>query len=103
VIDDLRDHRFYAEDLVHPNYAATNYVWEKFKVSCISEDTLTLMKELQTLTAAKNHKAFNPDSAAHQQFLQINHQKALELQIKYPYLNLLDEISYFEAQTKPGE
>src|SRR5205085_10777001 len=30
VIDDLRDYRFYAEDLVHPNYAATGYVWEKF-------------------------------------------------------------------------
>src|SRR4029077_3201781 len=37
VIDDLRDYRFYADDMVHPNYAATNYVWEKFVPACMDE------------------------------------------------------------------
>lgn len=97
VVDDLRDHRFYAEDLVHPNYAATNYVWEKFKSSCIADDTLLLMKELQVLSSAKNHKAFNPDSDAHQKFLQTNLQKTLDLASAYPYLDLSEETDYFKT------
>ena len=44
VIDDLRDYRFFAEDMVHPNYAATNYVWEKFIATCIDDPSQQLMK-----------------------------------------------------------
>ncbi|MBK8496587.1 MAG: GSCFA domain-containing protein [Chitinophagaceae bacterium] len=65
VIDDLRDYRFFAEDMVHPNYAATNYVWEKFIATCIDEPSQQLMKEIAVIVAAKNHKPFNPSSEQH--------------------------------------
>lgn len=68
VIDDLRDYRFYAEDMVHPNYAATNYVWEKFIATVIDEASRQLMKEIAVVVSAKNHKPFNPASGQHQQF-----------------------------------
>lgn len=95
VIDDLRDYRFYAEDMVHPNYAATNYVWEKFLAACVSEPALKLMKEINVLNAAKNHKPFNPNSAAHAKFMEQNMKLVETLLLKYPYLNLEDEIAYF--------
>ena len=95
VIDDLRDYRFYSEDMVHPNYAATNYVWEKFITACIDEPSQVLMKEIQILNAAKNHKPFNPDSNLHKKFLQTNLQKALQLKSTHPYLDMEEELAYF--------
>jgi len=97
VIDDLRDYRFFAEDMVHPNYAATNYVWEKFSEACIDSDSKLLMKELFAIQAAYTHKPFQPTSAAHQTFLQTNLQKAKALQAAYPYIDLEKEIRFFES------
>ena len=95
VIDDLRDYRFYAEDMVHPNYAATNYVWEKFIATCIDEPSQQLMKEISVIVAAKNHKAFNPTSEQHKKFLQTNLEKVERLQQQYPYINFNDEKAGF--------
>jgi hypothetical protein len=95
VIDDLRDYRFYAEDMVHPNYAATNYVWEKFIVTCISEQSQQLMKEIAVIMAAKNHKPFNPGSEQHKKFLQTNFDKTAKLQQLNPYLSFKEELSFF--------
>jgi GSCFA family len=97
VIDDLRDYRFFAEDMVHPNYAATNYVWEKFIAACIDEPSQQLMKEIAVIVAAKNHKPFNPTSEQHKKFLQTNLAKVNKLQQQFPYLNLEEEASYFKS------
>ena len=95
VIDDLRDYRFYAEDMVHPNYAATNYVWEKFIAACINEQSQQLMKEINVINAAKNHKPFNPSSDAHRKFLKLNLEKVMQLQKQYPYVSFKEEKDYF--------
>ena len=97
VIDDLRDYRFYAEDMVHPNYAATNYVWEKFVNVCVDETSQKLMKEINVINAAKNHKPFNPTSEQHKKFLQTNLKKTIELNKQYPYINFNEEREYFES------
>ena len=95
IIDDLRDYRFFAEDMVHPNYAATNYVWEKFIATCIDESSQVLMKDIAVVVAAKNHKPFNPTSQQHKIFLQTNLEKVKKLQQKFSYLNLDEEAAYF--------
>ncbi|MFT3907892.1 MAG: GSCFA domain-containing protein [Ferruginibacter sp.] len=97
VIDDLRDYRFYAEDMVHPNYAATNYVWEKFIATCIAEESQQLMKEIAVIVAAKNHKPFNPESEQHKKFMQMNLVKVQKLQEVYNYLDLTGEEKYFST------
>jgi hypothetical protein len=96
IMDDLRDYRFFAEDMVHPNYAATNYVWEKFVAACIDEPSQALMKEINTINAAKAHKAFNPSSAAHQRFLQSNLEKVQKLQQQYNYIDFSGETLFFQ-------
>ena len=96
VIDDLRDYRFFAEDLVHPNYAATNYVWEKFVPTVIDVPTQQLMIQINEINAAKNHKAFNPSSAAHKKFLQINVEKIKRLQQSFPHINFEEELIFFQ-------
>lgn len=95
VIDVLRDYRFYDIDLVHPNYPATEFVLEKFADSCIDEKSRELMQEVKKIVIARKHKAFQPSTKAHQQFLMAHFEKAKDLQLKYPFLNLGDEISYF--------
>ena len=96
VIDDLRDYRFYAEDLVHPNYQATQYVWEKFTEACMNEDAKSLMKEIAEINLAFQHKPFNHLTAQHQQFLKSYTNKTKELQSKYPFLEFAKELNYFE-------
>ena len=99
VIDDLRDYRFFAEDMVHPNYAATNYVWEKFIATCVDEPSQLLMKEIAVIVAAKNHKPFNPTSEQHKKFLQTNLEKVKKLQQQFPYINLTEEEEFFNPKT----
>jgi hypothetical protein len=98
VIDDLRDYRFYAEDLVHPNYAATNYVWDKLVSTYFTEDTQLIMGEVAELQLAKQHKPFNKASIAHKAFLQKGLLKTELLQSKYPYLPLADFLTFFKEE-----
>jgi len=95
VIDDLRDYRFYAEDLVHPNYAATEYVWEKFTEACMDERTRKLLSELHAIGLAFRHKPFNAASTQHLTFLRTFYDRTLALQSAHPGLDLTKELSYF--------
>lgn len=98
VIDDLRDYRFYAEDLVHPNYAATNYVWDKLVDCCIDENTIQLMKQLNEINAAVNHKSFNPTTEAHQKFIDTTLSKINTIKKIHPHINFINDESYLKAQ-----
>ena len=70
MMDDLRDYRFYKPDLIHPNEVAEKYIFEKFAETYF-DDALKQFKETwQGIQKDLAHKPFNPESAAHQQFLQ---------------------------------
>jgi hypothetical protein len=99
IIDDLRDYRFYAEDLVHPNYAATQYVWEKFSEAVMDDETKDLMKELEQIRIAKQHRPHHPGSTMHQKFLQTMLQKTQSIAGRYPWMNLQEEISHFSQDS----
>ncbi len=97
VIDDLRDYRFYAEDMAHPNYLATNYVWEKFTATAIDAGSAALMKQLYELRGALLHKPFNPASAEHIKFLAAYLAKTKALQQQYPAMDFSAELNYFSG------
>ncbi|SNR62697.1 GSCFA family protein [Lutibacter agarilyticus] len=69
MLDDLRDYRFYANDMVHPNETAIDYIWEQFKMVWIAEKSLLTMKEVATVQKGLAHKPFNPASEQHKKFL----------------------------------
>lgn len=69
VMDDLRDYRFYKEDLIHPSPQAVDYIWEKFTEIYFSEETLTLNQKINKINAALAHRPFNSESESHQKFL----------------------------------
>jgi hypothetical protein len=95
IVDDLRDYRFYAEDMVHPNYQATQYVWEKFCGSCIEGKTRELMKELEQLNTAMIHKPMHPNTIEHLKFKDKFKALAEELKQRYPALDWDKEIEHF--------
>jgi len=70
MMDELRDYRFYAEDMIHPNTTAIQYIWEKFVQSWISEAVLPTMKQVDSIQKRLQHKPFNPNSKEHQKFLE---------------------------------
>lgn len=100
VIDVLRDYRFYDVDMVHPNFAATSYVWENFVQSCIAAETAALMKEVLEINIAQNHRARFPQTNAHKEFCSKYADKAKVLQAQYPFLDLERSIAYFEQSAK---
>lgn len=83
MLDDLRDYRFYNSDMVHPNETAVNYIWELFKHVWISENTTSVMKEVEIIQKGLAHKAFNPESKQHQQFLEDLHLKISTLKEQF--------------------
>ena len=97
VIDVLRDYRFYDVDMVHPNYPATDFVMEKFRENFIDEESQQLIEEVKKIVIARKHKAFQPETNAHKTFLKAHLDRTKELQAKFPYLDLTDEINYFAS------
>jgi lysophospholipase L1-like esterase len=69
MMDELRDYRFYAEDMIHPNKTAINYIWERFAETRISESSKLTMKEVETIQKGISHRPFNENSEQHQKFL----------------------------------
>lgn len=100
VIDVLRDYRFYDIDLAHPNYAATEFVLEKFVNAWLNPEARGLMAEIKKLMIARRHRPQHPQTKAHADFLQGFYQKAKELQSRYPFIDLVDELDYFSQSAE---
>jgi len=86
VMDDLRDYRFYNEDMLHPNKTAINYIWQCFQKSWISEDTQKMMKAVDEIQKGITHRPFNPKSEAHLAFLQQLEQKKTLVNSRFSHI-----------------
>ena len=87
MMDELRDYRFYKEDMIHPNQIAINYIWEKFYENWLSDEALELKKEVIKIQRGLEHKPFNPNSEGHQQFLSSLQEKIETLKKKYSHIS----------------
>jgi hypothetical protein len=84
MMDELRDYRFYEEDMIHPNSIAINYIWEKFLENWISNDAKKIIKEIIKIQKDINHKPFNFESKEHTDFLKSIEYKIKRIQKKNP-------------------
>ncbi|WP_353779338.1 GSCFA domain-containing protein [Winogradskyella sp. 3972H.M.0a.05] len=87
MMDELRDYRFYSEDMIHPNALAVNHIWERFKEVWIDSQTYSTMDDVETIQKGLAHRPFNPNSEAHQKFLQDLEEKKNKLQQKLPFVH----------------
>ena len=83
MLDDLRDYRFYNSDMIHPNETAINYIWEQFKQVWLSENSTSIMNEIETIQKGLAHKPFNPNSEQHQKFSIALNRKIQDLENNY--------------------
>lgn len=98
VMDELRDYRFYSEDMIHLTDVAIKHIWEKFQACLIDEKSQKTSEELQKITNAVNHKPFNKFTRENLLFLKQSLTKVQKLQKEKSYLDLALEENYFSEQ-----
>lgn len=86
MMDELRDYRFYAEDMLHPSAVAIDYIWSKFKESTIAETDFPVMEQVDSIQKSLSHKPFNPNSESHLKFESKLKQKMTNLQFQYSFM-----------------
>jgi hypothetical protein len=92
VMDELRDYRFYADDMLHPSPLAVEYVWERFCGALLSAGAQSLMGEWADVRKALRHQPFHPGSEAHRRFVEQTLLKAERLSEKFPFFDISKEI-----------
>ena len=98
MMDELRDYRFYADDMLHPGTLAIQYIWEQFTRKYIKKSTFKLMDKVEEIVKARNHKPFRPTSLEYQDFLKKQIEKTEQFLDKHPHIDLQPELDYFIAQ-----
>ena len=97
MMDELRDYRFYADDMAHPSALAVEYIWERFSQTALSEATLEAIKRIEHIMAAAEHRPFNPESDAHRAFCRKMLAECELLQRELPGVCLDSEKEYFKT------
>jgi hypothetical protein len=86
MMDELRDYRFYAEDMLHPNQIAIDYIWKRFKETVIAKSALPILEEIASIQSGLNHRPFNPNSESHLKFMTNLQTRMAQLCEQYPFL-----------------
>ena len=86
MMDELRDYRFYAEDMLHPNPVAIDYIWKRFVETTISESSFAVMDEVESIQKSLSHKPFNPNSESHLKFESKVREKIITLENQYSFM-----------------
>ena len=86
MLDELRDYRFYTEDMLHPSQVAIDYIWQCFKEATISQTTYALMDEVESIQKSLAHKPFNPNSESHIKFETRLKEKISTLENQYSFM-----------------
>ena len=86
MMDELRDYRFYAEDMLHPSQTAIDYIWIQFFENYISESQFGLMNDICSIQKGLKHRPFNPNTESHQKFLHQLELKIKTIQNQHPFI-----------------
>lgn len=95
MMDDLRDYRFYASDMIHPSEVAGDYIWEKFSSAYFSKATQEVIAAWKDLSKALQHRPFHPESAGHLKFLRDVQSKLKSLSTQ---IDVSEELQSLESQ-----
>ncbi|MBQ9202011.1 MAG: GSCFA domain-containing protein [Bacteroidales bacterium] len=95
--DDLRDYRFYDDDLIHPSQAAVRYIWSHFGNFAFDKTTREIIQQLEQIHKAMEHRPFHPGDEAYLRFAQKNLAALSLLQHRCPELDLKKETAFFTA------
>lgn len=95
LFDDLRDYRFYNEDMLHPNSEAVNYVFEYFSSCFLNQDTIQINEKINKILKSIEHRAINDKSEEYKRFVRKNINEIQMLAKTCPAIDLDEELNYF--------
>ncbi len=103
VLDDLRDYRFYAADMVHPSPLAIDYIWAQWMAVYFGIHTRQLVHEIEKIQRGLAHRPFHPGSSGHLGFVQKLNQEMDTLEARWPSVNFSEERAALQtAQSSAG-
>jgi hypothetical protein len=102
VMDELRDYRFYAEDMIHISDVAVEHIWEKFQLALIDKESQQVAAQVQKIIKAASHKPIHKNTPEYNQFLLQMKKQIADLETKYKHLNFAAEKVYFKTE-KTGQ
>jgi hypothetical protein len=95
IMDDLRDYRFYSEDMLHPSPTAINYIWNAFSGCYFDSETIALWKEANSITKARNHRFLSDSKAGKIEFANNILKKISTIENKNSQIDFHEEKMYF--------
>lgn len=98
LMDDLRDYRFYGDDMLHPSDVAVSYIWERFCDAYFDDKTLKILEEIDKIRAAAAHRPFHAESEKYRDFCEQNLTKIQALRRHFPNAALGDLERIFEEK-----
>ena len=91
MMDQLRDYRFYADDMLHPSPLAQDYIWKKFGETYFAEETQSIIAEWHRIFLLLSHRPNNTNSEAYQKHLQRTIEDIKAFEYKYPFMSCWHE------------
>jgi hypothetical protein len=100
MMDELRDYRYYTEDMVHPSPLAVGIIWKKFSNWLFDKEVTSLSEKVNTLVQARNHRPVHRNNPEYTHFIRTTLRQLEELAKNYPFLDFSDEITYFSGESE---
>ncbi|MBU0765604.1 MAG: GSCFA domain-containing protein [Bacteroidetes bacterium] len=97
MMDDLRDYRYYAKDMIHPSDLAVEYIWTLFCRTFMDDGTISLLREVRKIMLAVRHRPLFPSGTAMRNFARAQLEKIAELNHNHPEINFQDEVNHFST------
>lgn len=101
MMDDLRDYRFYEPDMIHPNQVAIDYIWQFFCQTFFSETTLQIVREVEQIQRALEHRPIRPGTEEYSRFIKKIRTRILDLEKQYSFLNFQEEKEKLDVLANP--
>lgn len=98
VMDELRDYRYYAADMIHLSDVAVEYIFEHFQAALISQESIQISKNIEKIRKAMQHRPFNTNSPEYKKFIETNIQEINKLSFNFPNISFAQELAYFENE-----
>jgi hypothetical protein len=103
VMDELRDYRYYTEDMIHLTEFTISHIWEVFGGNLIDSESRGISIRVNKIAQAFNHKPLHPESNEYSKFLTNMISQISQFSIEFPYIDVEKELNYFNAELKKIE
>lgn len=98
MMDELRDYRYYGEDMIHPSGVAVDYIWERIQEAFFDKDTVVASGVIKSVMKAVSHRPQNPDGEQYRLFCKKNIDVIEDMCSRYPSLNMEGEKAFFTSK-----